>query len=275
MSELSVNEQSVKEARIELQYLPCLEYFVCILQYDHVWIDVDERYVKQTFRNRCDVLTTNKIDSLTVPVKAFNHCLTRDVKIDNSQDWVRRHLGCLKAAYGKSPYYEYYAPEFMDVYRKNYEFLIDLNYDLLTICLRLVGAKGRATYNLSGTEIALENVINEISQINNKKSIRGLKRNPGCIESVRVIDLQGTNAVKIIHAATSAAAAAAHVALSAEAAARLVGLVTFAPREAHDRGPRRVGRNAIALLAALGDEYRGCNDSCRGRFLLLAVGLAP
>ena len=170
MSELSVNEQSVKEARIELQYLPCLEYFVCILQYDHVWIDVDERYVKQTFRNRCDVLTTNKIDSLTVPVKAFNHCLTRDVKIDNSQDWVRRHLGCLKAAYGKSPYYEYYAPEFMDVYRKNYEFLIDLNYDLLTICLRLVGAKGRATYNLSGTEIALENVINEISQINNKKS---------------------------------------------------------------------------------------------------------
>ncbi|WP_229217050.1 WbqC family protein [Dyadobacter luteus] len=170
MPQSPVNELPSREARIELQYLPSLEYFACILHYDHIWIDVEERYVKQTFRNRCQVLTANKVDTLTVPVSIDNHGLTKDVKIDYSQDWVRRHLGCLQAAYGKSPFYEYYAPEFLGIFQKKYNFLIDLNYELLTICLRLVGIKNRVTYNLSGTKNGENGVLNEISQINNKKA---------------------------------------------------------------------------------------------------------
>ncbi|TDE16883.1 hypothetical protein E0F88_08555 [Dyadobacter psychrotolerans] len=140
------------------------------MSYDSVLLDVEERYVKQTYRNRCTVLTANKVDTLTVPVKSENHGLTKDVRIDYSQDWVRRHLGCLQAAYGKSPFFEYYAPEFNAVFQKKYEFLIDLNYDLLTICLRLVGVKKEVTYNLSGLENTQNIIKNEVSEINNKKN---------------------------------------------------------------------------------------------------------
>ena len=170
MPELSVNEAPCREARLELQYFPCLDYFACLLSYDHIYIDVEERYVKQTYRNRCRVLTANKVDTLTVPVKIENNGLTRDVRIDHSQDWTRRHIGCFQSAYGKSPFYEYYAPELINVFEKKYDFLIDLNYDLLTICLRLVGIRNKVTYNLSGTKKAQNNVIDEVSQINNKKS---------------------------------------------------------------------------------------------------------
>jgi hypothetical protein len=163
-------QDQAREVRLELQYLPCLEYFTCILQFDKVYIDVGERYVKQTFRNRCSVLTANKIDTLTVPVKGYEaNSSTKDILIDYSQDWTRRHLGCLKSAYGKSPFYEFYAPYILEIYEKKPVTLTELNYDLLTICLRLVGIKKDIQYNLSGPENAANDIINAISVINNRK----------------------------------------------------------------------------------------------------------
>lgn len=176
MSEILVNESVLRKGRIELQYLPCLEYFAYILDHDHVYIDVEEKYIKQTYRNRCSVLTANKVDTLTIPVKSVGaNGRTKDVKIDYNQDWIRRHLGCLQSAYGKSPFYEYYAPELIAVFQKKYEFLIDLNYDLLTICLRLVGGMKKVMYNLSGSNEDLNACFSAVSAINNKKDINNYK----------------------------------------------------------------------------------------------------
>ncbi|GGM80511.1 hypothetical protein GCM10010967_10390 [Dyadobacter beijingensis] len=165
-----IREEKSSEVLIELQYLPCLEYFTCILQYDRVYIDIAERYVKQTYRNRCSVLTTNKIDTLTIPVKGYLPASsTKDILIDYNQDWTRRHLGCLQSAYGKSPFYEYYVHEFTRVYEKKLAYLVDLNYELLTICLRLTGITNEIQYNLSGGENDRNGVENAISLINNRK----------------------------------------------------------------------------------------------------------
>lgn len=170
MSEFLIREEKSSEVRVELQYLPCLEYFTCILQYDRIYIDVAERYVKQTYRNRCSVLTTNKIDTLTIPVKGYEAASsTKEILIDYNQDWTRRHLGCLQSAYGKSPFYEFYAHEFIRVFEKKLPYLVDLNYELLTICLRLTGIKKDIRYNLSGAENAENDVVNAISLINNRK----------------------------------------------------------------------------------------------------------
>lgn len=170
MPEFLSSENRFKEVRIELQYLPCLEYFTCILQYDRICIDVEERYVKQSYRNRCNVLTTNKIDLLTVPVKGYEAASpTKDILIDYNQDWIRRHLGCFKSAYGKSPFYEYYAPDLIEIFQKKPAYLIDLNYDLLTFCLRLVGIDKDIRYNLSGAVSEENEVANDISVINNRK----------------------------------------------------------------------------------------------------------
>jgi hypothetical protein len=169
--EFNTEKTPEKIVRIELQYLPCLEYFTCILSNEIIWVDTHERYIKQTYRNRCNVLTTNKTDTLTVPVKAYDQfTLTKDIKIDYSQDWIRRHWGCLRSAYGKSPYYEFYSDELRNVFLKSPEFLIDLNYELLTICLRLLGIKKDVRYNLSVPANSDSSVIDELSSINDKKN---------------------------------------------------------------------------------------------------------
>ena len=171
MPEFNINNQPEKVVRFELQYLPCLEYFACILSNDLIWIDTEERYVKQTYRNRCSVITTNKVDDLTVPVQSYaQNTITKDIKIDYSQQWIRRHWGCFQSAYGKSPYFEFYADELRAVFFKKPEFLVDLNYELLTICLRLLGIRKEIRYNLSVPNLSQEGIIDEMSTINDKKN---------------------------------------------------------------------------------------------------------
>lgn len=124
---------------IDLQYLPSLEYFCTLLQYDEIVIEAHEYFEKQSYRNRCIIQTTNKIDTLTVPVQNGNKkVLIRDLKIDYSQDWTRRHWGAIQSGYGKSPFFEYYSEYFKKIVDKKPDFLFDLNLELLTICLKLL-----------------------------------------------------------------------------------------------------------------------------------------
>lgn len=121
---------------IDLQYLPCLDFFAGLLTFDTIRIEAAEQYQKQSYRNRCYVLTANKIDCLTVPVQQGTHKQRiRDVRIDYQQSWTERHWRCLQAAYGKAPFFDYVAPDIEPVLRKSWSFLFDLNYELLTICL--------------------------------------------------------------------------------------------------------------------------------------------
>ncbi len=113
-----------------------------MLRHDEVLLEANETYQKQSHRNRCYVLTANKIDCLTVPVAgSTNHQPIREVRIDNSVAWQNRHWRCLESAYRKAPFFEYYAPDFERVYQHNWTFLFDLSLEMLTICRQLVGIK--------------------------------------------------------------------------------------------------------------------------------------
>ncbi|MPR32001.1 WbqC family protein [Salmonirosea aquatica] len=158
---------------LELHYLPCLEYFSCLMQFDEVVLDVYEPYVRQSYRNRCRVLTANKVDTLTVPVKNRGQGGTiREVRIDYDQPWHRRHWGCLQSAYGKSPYFEHYSPGLEALYYKKIPFLFDFNFELLTLCLHYLGVKKHMTYTLSPTSM-ISNIFDARSLINAKKKTDG------------------------------------------------------------------------------------------------------
>ena len=121
---------------IELQYLPQIQYFTLLIEEQELKIDKDEYFVKQSFRNRCRILTANGVDELTVPVLgAKKKKYVRDVKIDYSQKWLNRHQRAIQSAYGKAPFYEYYIEELWAVYKKGHKYLFDLSGELLTQCL--------------------------------------------------------------------------------------------------------------------------------------------
>ena len=129
----------LKSVVIDLHYLPCIEYFACILKYDVIYLEACENFQKQSYRNRCNILTANKVATLSVPVlKARQKQLIREVQIDYAQKWLSDHWRTITSAYGKAPYFEYYAGFFENIFLKKYKYLYDLNIDLLTTCLYLL-----------------------------------------------------------------------------------------------------------------------------------------
>jgi len=121
---------------VELQYLPQAKYFALLLAEPKLEIDGNEHFVKQTYRNRCRILTANGIDELSIPVLGGNKkILSREIRIDHSQKWFNRNWRAIQSSYGKAPFFEYYAGDFLSVYQKKHMFLFDLTHELLTLCL--------------------------------------------------------------------------------------------------------------------------------------------
>lgn len=123
------------------QYLAPIEYYFHLINNKEIIIDVYENFVKQTYRNRCCILSPNGIQNLTVPlVKSRQRKLTKNMQIAYDDNWQKMHWKSLESAYRSSPYFEYYEDEFYPFYHdKKYESLIDFNTDLNLKIIELLG----------------------------------------------------------------------------------------------------------------------------------------
>ena len=110
---------------------------------EEVLIEVQESFVKQTYRNRCLIHDVQGHEvTLTVPVMKVEHKqLTQDVQISYQQHWQHQHWMALRSAYGKSPYWDYYADFFASFYERETKWLVDLNDGLHDTILRLLRNK--------------------------------------------------------------------------------------------------------------------------------------
>ncbi len=132
---------SGKKILLSTAYLPPLRYMSKLLLTGEVWLEGDENYTKQTFRNRCLIAGPNGPQALSIPVEkgSFHKVHIRDVRIDRSSPWEKLHLRALNAAYRSSPFYEYYIDDLMEVLERRPVFLFDLNLMLLERLLELTG----------------------------------------------------------------------------------------------------------------------------------------
>ncbi len=128
---------------IDIHYLPSLEYSALIFSEPSVLFEVYENFPKQTYRNRSYILGANGIEILSIPVvqPSSGKQITKDVQIDYSQDWIRRHRGAIQAAYGKAPYFEHVEPFIEQIFAKKSKFLVDLNIQFLNIIARFLQKK--------------------------------------------------------------------------------------------------------------------------------------
>lgn len=109
------------------------------MKYERISLEACENYIKQSYRNRCYIKSSQKTEALIVPVCRGNSKVKiREIKIDYDQLWVKNHWRSIQTAYGKSPFFEHYEDLFRQVYEKKHSYLYDLNLDLLTLCLKLL-----------------------------------------------------------------------------------------------------------------------------------------
>ena len=91
-------------------------------------IEVCESFPKQTYRNRCTIMSPDGPVTLSVPVcHVESKQLTRDIQISYQQHWQHQHKIALLSAYKRTPYFDYYQDYIMPLYDNRFKYLKDLN----------------------------------------------------------------------------------------------------------------------------------------------------
>ena len=121
-------------------YFPSISYMARFLKEDAPVIEIWETYHKQTYRNRCRVMTANGVESLSVPVVKVNgnHTMTKDMIISPIEPWQHIHSRCLESAYKASPYFDHYYDYLKPIFEDHFERLIDLNDTAMRAVLKML-----------------------------------------------------------------------------------------------------------------------------------------
>lgn len=93
---------------LSVAYLPPVEYFALLAKYSSVNVEACENYRRQTWRNRCRILTASGPEDLRFPVVHGGGRLISEVRVDYGTPWVAKTEQALDTAYYSSPFYEYY-----------------------------------------------------------------------------------------------------------------------------------------------------------------------
>lgn len=118
---------------LQPSYLPWLGYFEQIKRCDVFVIYDTVQYDKGGWRNRNRIKTPSGPLWLTVPVllKKKNFPIIREVEIDRSEAWAKRHLKTLAQYYSKAPHYAEAIGDLERILLSGHRFLIDLNLDII------------------------------------------------------------------------------------------------------------------------------------------------
>lgn len=146
----------------ETHYNPPVQYFWHALRADGLLIEQHEHYIKQSYRNRCYVLTAQGVQALSIPVRggsSQHKTLTTDIEIDYSQKWYNVHWRTIQAAYGRAPYFEFYSDYIREVYERQPKFLFQLNMDLLRLYLKLLKLDKPLSFTEAYQAASAENVL--------------------------------------------------------------------------------------------------------------------
>lgn len=121
-------------------YFGNIDYWKIINDSEHLLIDVNEHFEKQTQRNRTNILTSNGTLALSIPlVKWKNHTSTKDIKISYTENWQTKHWRSIFTAYNNSPFFQFYKDSLYEFFnKKKHTFLIDFNAELfIFLCEKL------------------------------------------------------------------------------------------------------------------------------------------
>jgi len=124
-------------------YLAPVEYYSAMAKADAVYLESCDYYLKQTYRNRCNIAAANGSLTLSIPVEkgVSDKVLIRDVRISQHNDWQIHHWRSIESAYNSTPFFEYYKDDLVPFYEKKWDFLWDFNSEIQAKILELLNLK--------------------------------------------------------------------------------------------------------------------------------------
>lgn len=114
-----------------------VQWYQKLNRYGMCLIERHDHYIKQTYRNRCTIATTQGVQALSIPIEGYEglKCEMKDIRISDHGNWRHLHWNALLSAYGESPFFEYYEDDIRPFFERRWEFLFDFNWEItLKMC---------------------------------------------------------------------------------------------------------------------------------------------
>ncbi len=134
----------MKVVILQPSYIPWRGYFDQIYQADLFVFYDDVQYDKHGWRNRNKIKTAQGEHWLTIPVhsKGVTEGIPiKDVRIDWSKKWTKKHLSSIRFSYAKAPYFKKHLSWLEDIYARRDEFLADFTIETTIELARILGIK--------------------------------------------------------------------------------------------------------------------------------------
>jgi hypothetical protein len=145
-------------------YLPPLSYLQKCMS-DKIVFESHEHFVKQTYRNRCNIAGPNGKQTLVIPVihENLSTIPISEVKISNESPWNKIHWKSVTSAYRNAPYFEYYEDDFRELFMNPGEKLFDFNLRLLKMLFSFFKISPEISFtNEFEKSVAYEDMRNQI-----------------------------------------------------------------------------------------------------------------
>ena len=125
---IACSMESTKQVLLPTTYWGSIAYQAYLIKHDCL-IEVNEHFVKQSIRSRCQILGANKPLTLNVPRvrKNSSKTIVKDICINYDHPWQKEHWRSLMSAYRSSPYFEYYEDELAPLYEEKINTLLEFN----------------------------------------------------------------------------------------------------------------------------------------------------
>lgn len=127
-------------AVLAMTYFGPVQWYQKLNRYGTCIMERHDHFIKQTYRNRCVIATTQGTQALTVPTESYEglKCETKDIRISDHGNWRHLHWNALQSAYGESPFFDFYADDLAPFFERKWSFLYDFNMEITAKICELI-----------------------------------------------------------------------------------------------------------------------------------------
>jgi hypothetical protein len=113
-------------------YLGNIQYWSKLVHQKNIIFNDVENYPKGSFRNRCHIVSSQGLLRLSIPLVGGKHAGQKytEVKIDQKENWQKKHWQSLCTCYGSAPFFHHYADKLQAIYNRPFMYLWEWNLSL-------------------------------------------------------------------------------------------------------------------------------------------------
>lgn len=124
-------------------YCGSVRRYAAMAAFGNAVTDSSRRFNKrEKDTHRCSISGPNGIQRLTVPLEKpaeWHSTRLSDVRVSTHGEWWNVHWGAISSAYGRTPFFEYYADDLLPAFSGKIESLMELDDMIDRFCRRVLG----------------------------------------------------------------------------------------------------------------------------------------